>query len=70
MLGRAWPRFALLALFLLAVAVVVGTLGLDIPQIVAVMLVAYLLTVVVEWAASRPRRQAAAPPVASETPPP
>ncbi|HWG56624.1 MAG TPA: hypothetical protein VNT58_08920, partial [Gaiellaceae bacterium] len=58
MAGRVWRRFFLLALFLLAVAVVVGLLGLERDEIIAVMLVAYLVTVGVEWAASRPRSAA------------
>ena len=53
MLGRLWPRFALEAVFLVAVAVGAGLLHLSTAAIVTVMLVAYLATVVVEWTASR-----------------
>lgn len=53
MLRRVWLRFTLQALFLLAVAVVAGLLDLSIPAIVGVMFAAYLLTVVVEWGATR-----------------
>ena len=53
MLGRLWPRFALEACFLVAVAVVAGLLHLATSAIVAVMVVAYLATVVLEWTASR-----------------
>src|SRR5687768_16855703 len=55
MLGRTWPRFALEALFLFAVAAVAGLLDLSIPGIVAVMVIAYAATVVLEWSASRKR---------------
>ena len=55
MLGRTWPRFALEALFLVAVAVAAGLLDLGIAAIVGVMVVAYAATVLVEWAASRSR---------------
>ena len=58
MLGRTWPRFALEALFLFAVAAVAGLLDLSIPGIVAVMVVAYAATVVLEWSASRRRTPA------------
>lgn len=68
MLRRVWLRFTLQALFLLAVAVVAGLLDLSIPAIVGVMLAAYLLTVVVEWGATRAARSepVAAVPVEAE----
>ena len=56
MLGRLWPRFALEACFLIGVAVVAGLLDLSVVQIFAVMAVAYLATVVLEWTASHVRR--------------
>ena len=70
MLGRTWPRFALEALFLFAVAAVAGLLDLSIPGIVAVMVLAYAATVVLEWSASRRRAPApeASPLVADATP--
>jgi hypothetical protein len=59
MLGRLWPRFALEACFLVAVAIAAGAANLSTAAIVGVMIVAYLATVVVEWTASRARRSKA-----------
>ena len=66
MLGRIWPRFALEAFFLLAVALIAGVLNLSVTGVVVVMAVAYLCTVLFEfvsWRArqSRPAVAAAAP---------
>jgi len=58
MLGRLWPRFALEACFLVGVVVVAGLLHLTTAAIVAVMVVAYLATVAVEWTAARARTTA------------
>ena len=52
MLGRLWPRFALEACFLVAVAVVAGLLHLSTTAIIVAMTVAYLATVIVEWTAT------------------
>ena len=56
MLGRLWPRFALEAFFLVAVALVAGLLNLSVAEVIVVMAVAYLLTVVVELVSWRARR--------------
>ena len=64
MFGRPWPRLALLASFLIAVALVAGLLDLSVTQIVLAMAAAYLLAVVVEWTASRQQRRPAEPAVA------
>ena len=66
MLGRSWPRFALEAFFLLAIALIAGLLNLSVMGVVVVVAVAYLCTVVFEfvsWRArqSRPGVAAAAP---------
>lgn len=53
MLNRVVLRFALLALFLVAVAVVAGFLNLGTTAIVAVMAAAWLLVAAVEWMFSR-----------------
>src|SRR5687767_15216139 len=66
MLGRLWPRFALEACFLIGVAVVAGLLHLTTLAIVAVMLIAYLATVAVEWTASRAARPKAEARLAAE----
>ena len=42
MLGRLWPRFALEAFFLIAVALVAGLLNLSVAEVVVVMAAAYL----------------------------
>jgi hypothetical protein len=55
-LGRLWPRFALEAFFLVAVALVAGLLDLSVTEVVVVMAVAYLLTVVLELVSWRARR--------------
>jgi outer membrane biosynthesis protein TonB len=62
-LGRLWPRFALEAFFLVAVALVAGLLNLSVTEVIVVMAVAYLLTVVLElvtWRARRSGRAATA----------
>jgi len=55
-LGRLWPRFALEAFFLVAVALVAGLLNLSVTEVVVVMAIAYLLTVVFELVTWRARR--------------
>ena len=50
--SRLGPRFAIEALFLVAVAVAVGVADLSAEGIVVVMAGAWLLTAAVEWAAS------------------
>jgi len=55
-LGRLWPRFALEAFFLVAVALVAGLLTLSVTEVIVVMAVAYLLTVVLEFVSWRARR--------------
>ena len=62
MLGRLWPRFALEAFFLVAVALVAGLLNLSVAEVIIVMAVAYLLTVVVELVSWRARRSGQAEP--------
>jgi hypothetical protein len=57
-LGRVWPRFALEAFFLIAVALVAGLLDLSVTEVILVMAVAYGLTVAFELAAWRWRRRA------------
>ena len=66
MLGRLWPRFALEAFFLVAVALVAGLLDLSVAEVIVVMAVAYLLTVVVELVSWRARRSGQA--VVAEAP--
>ncbi len=61
MLGRLWPRFALEAFFLVAVALVAGLLNLSVTEVIIVMAVAYLLTVVLELVFWRARRSGRAP---------
>ena len=56
MLGRLWPRFALEAFFLIAVALVAGLLNLSVLEVVVVMAIAYLCTVVFELVSRRARR--------------
>ena len=56
MLGRLWPRFALEAFFLIAVALVAGLLKLSVLEVVVVMAIAYLCTVVFELVSGRARR--------------
>src|SRR5688572_5087002 len=53
MLGRLWPRLALEACFLAAVALAAGLLHLSTIAIVVVMFVAWLITAAVEWKLSR-----------------
>jgi outer membrane biosynthesis protein TonB len=65
-LGRLWPRFALEAFFLVAVALVAGLLNLSVAEVIVVMAVAYLLTVVVELVSWRARRSGRA--VVAEAP--
>lgn len=60
MLGRLWPRFALEAFFLIAVALVAGLLDLSVTEVIVVMAVAYLLTVALELGAWYARRAAPA----------
>lgn len=60
MLARLWPRFALEACFLVAVALAAGLLDLSWQEIVGVMAAAYLLTVAVELGTWRLRRPAPA----------
>ena len=67
MLGRLWPRFALEALFLIAVALVAGLLDFSVTQVILVMAVAYLLTVALELGAWQSRRRSSP---AAETAPP
>ncbi len=57
MLGRLWPRFALEAFFLIAVALVAGLLDFSVAEVVVAMAVAYLLTVVLELATWYARRE-------------
>jgi hypothetical protein len=67
-LGRLWPRFALEAFFLVAVALVAGLLNLSVTEVIVVMAVAYLLTVLLElvsWRARRSGRAVAAEPEAA-----
>ena len=59
MFGRLWPRFALEAFFLIAVALVAGLLDLSVTEVIVVMAVAYGLTVAFELLAWRSRRTAA-----------
>ena len=66
MLGRIWPRFALEAFFLIAVALIAGLLNLSVMGVVVVMAVAYLCTVVFEFVSWRARRSR--PAVAAEAP--
>jgi hypothetical protein len=54
-----WPRFTLEAAFLVAVAIAAGALGLSTAAIVAVMVVAYLCVVAVEWTAAQTGRREA-----------
>lgn len=51
--GRLGPRFALEAVFLIALAVAMGLADLSSTAIIVVMAVAWLLVAVVEWLASR-----------------
>lgn len=51
--GRLGPRFALEAVFLIALAVAMGLADLSATAIIVVMAVAWLLVAVVEWLASR-----------------
>lgn len=55
MRGGFGPRFALEALFLVLVAVIAGLAHLPTRAIIGVMAGAWLLTAVIEWAASRGR---------------
>ena len=69
MLGRVWPRFALEAFFLIAVALIAGLLNFSVAEVIVVMAVAYLLTVALElvsWRARRSRREPVAPAAAEE----
>jgi hypothetical protein len=59
-LGRLWPRFALEAFVLIAVALVAGVLDFSVAEVIAVMAVAYGLTVALELGAWRSRRRPAA----------
>ncbi len=61
--SRLGPRFAIEAIFLIAVAVAVGVADLEAKWIVAVMAGAWLLTALVEWAASMRDRWTVARPV-------
>lgn len=60
MLGRLWPRFALEAFFLIAVALAAGLLDLSVTEVIVVMAVAYALTVALEVGAWYVRRAAPA----------
>ena len=60
MLGRLWPRFALEAFFLIAVALAAGLLDLSATQVIVVMAVAYASTVAFELGAWYVRRAAQA----------
>lgn len=51
--GRLGPRFALEAVFLIALAVAMGLADLSATAIIVVMAVAWLLVAIVEWLASR-----------------
>lgn len=51
--GRLGPRFALEAVFLIALAVAMGLADLTATAIVVVMTIAWLLVAIVEWLASR-----------------
>lgn len=51
--GRLGPRFALEAVFLIALAVAMGLADLTATAIVVVMAIAWLLVAIVEWLASR-----------------
>lgn len=51
--GRLGPRFALEAVFLIALAVAMGLADLSSTAIIVVMAVAWLLVALVEWLASR-----------------
>ena len=51
--GRFGPRFALEAVFLIALAIAMGLADLSARAIVAVMAVAWVLVAIVEWLASR-----------------
>lgn len=51
--GRFGPRFALEAVFLIALAIAMGLADLSARAIVAVMAVAWVLVALVEWLASR-----------------
>ena len=55
--GRLGPRFALEAVFLIALAVAMGLADLTATAIIVVMAVAWLLVAVVEWLASRDAEQ-------------
>ena len=71
MLGRLWPRFALEAFFLIAVALAAGLLNLSVAEVVVVMAAAYLLTVAFElfsWRARRSRRSPGAAAAVEELP--
>ena len=56
--GRFGPRFALEAVFLIALAVAMGLADLTATAIIVVMATAWLLVAVVEWLASRDAEQA------------
>lgn len=60
MLGRLWPRFALEAFFLIAVALAAGLLDLSVTEVIVVMAVAYASTVAFELGAWYVRRAARA----------
>jgi hypothetical protein len=51
--GRLGPRFALEAVFLIALAVAMGLADLSATAIIVVMAVAWFLVAIVEWLASR-----------------
>jgi hypothetical protein len=51
--GRLGPRFALEAVFLIALAVAMGLADLTATAIIVVMAVAWVLVALVEWLASR-----------------
>jgi hypothetical protein len=51
--ARLGPRFALEAVFLIALAVAMGLADLSATAIIAVMAVAWFLVAIVEWLASR-----------------
>ncbi len=71
MLGRLWPRFALEAFFLIAVALAAGLLDLSVAAVVVVMAAAYLLTVALElfsWRTRRSRRSPGAAAAVEELP--
>ena len=56
--GRLGPRFALEAVFLIALAVAMGLADLTATAIIVVMALAWLLVAIVEWLASRDAEQA------------